>query len=161
MGDRMGMGRGLRSALSTRRRQKRRRALLESDDGELELGLRLRRALRLMLREPGRPWPVREILWVSLMNPVRLQEAVDMLCKAAMAEVIWHDGVRCVRLSEYGLQEVPGLLADRRSQALVMILLRDGPRAARFTWAVRRRRRLWRRELEARERAEGESRWWG
>lgn len=144
MGDRLGLGRGVRRALFMR--GLRNRGAQEPEFGEVELNLRMRRALRLMLREPERPWSMAEFNWVTLMGPIALQEVIDRLCAAALAEKAWVERRRCVRLSEYGRQEIPVMLAAYRSQRIVVILLRDGPRAARFAWAVRRRGRQWRRQ---------------
>jgi hypothetical protein len=146
--DRMGLWRAVQRALFMFRL----RRLNESEEpeyGEVVLNLRLRRALRMMLREPERPWTMAEFAWVSMMSTVALQEVIDRLSRAALAEQVWIDRRRCVRLSEYGRQEVPEMLAAYRSQRLIVILLRDGPTAAQFAWAVRRRRRQWQRQLEA------------
>jgi hypothetical protein len=142
----MGLWEGIRRALFMRRVRK---AQYEwSGVGGPEINRRMRRALRVMLTGPDQTWPVSQLCSKALISQESLYELGKGLSSAGLGEVIWGNGVRVMRLTELGRQEVPRILASYQSQRLVMILLREGPRSAGYAWVARHRDRKWRRALK-------------
>ena len=134
-----------------------RRRLWRRADGagsEPELSRGMRRALRIALRRPERPIPVGDLSWQVPMLPDALVEQAQALSATGLVVLAWRDGRRCLRITPEGAAQLPEILRRFRSQALPLILLREGPRAARFAWAVRRRRRKWEHSPEQRARRE-------
>jgi len=149
MGERMGVGAGLRRALFMRSLRK-----VQEEPPEWAappINRRMRRMLRMMVRTSDRAWPLPILSAKYLISQSVLYQLGTSLGVAGLAEVTWISGRRCMRLTELGIQEIPGILATYRSQRLIMILLRSGPRSAAYVWAVRRRDRAWR-KAAARER---------
>jgi len=146
MGERMGLGEGIRRALFMRRVRKAQEEL--SGVGGPEINRRMRRALRVMLTSPGRAWPLNLLASKALISQKALYDLGKGLSAAGLGEVVWFDGLRCLRLTDLGVLEVPHILASYRSQYLVMILLREGPRSAGYAWVARHRDRKWRRALK-------------
>ena len=146
MGDRMGIGAGLQRALFMRAFRK---AQEEPPDGSApRINWRIRYMLRMMLRKPEQAWPLPILSVKVLINQQALYELGTAFSAAGLAEVTWIDGQRCMRLTDVGIQEFPGILALYRSQLLIMILLREGPRSARYAWVARHRDRKWQRQLK-------------
>lgn len=146
MGDRMGLGNGLRRALFMRGLRK---AQEEPPGGTApQPGFRVRYALRVMLRDPGRTWPLGILSAKVMISQTRLYDLGVAMSRSGLAEVIWFEGQRSIRLTAQGIEEVPKVLAQFRSQRLIVILFRDGPRAAGYALVTRRRDRAWRRELK-------------
>ena len=146
MGDRMGLGSGLRRALFMRGLRK---AQEEPPGGAApQLGFRVRYVLRIMLREPDRTWPLALLSAKVMISQARLYDLGVAMSRSGLAEVVWFEGRRSIRLTAQGIEEVPNLLAQFRSQRLIMILLRNGPRAAGYALVTHRRDRAWRRGLK-------------
>lgn len=141
----MDLGSGLRRALFMRNLRK---AQEEPPEGSAPpLNLRVRYALRVLLREPGRAWPLPDLAVKVMIGPSRLFDLGTTMSRSGLAEVIWFEGARSIRLTELGAQEVPNILAQFRSQRPLVILVRSGPKAAAYAWIARRRDRAWRRQL--------------
>lgn len=149
MGDRTGLGSNLRRALFMRNLRK---AQEEPPEGSPPpLGLRVRYVLRLLLRDPGRSWPLPELSARVLISQSRLYDLGVAMTRPGLAEVVWFEGRRSIRLTALGVQEVPHILAQFRSQLPLVVLFRSGPRAAAFAWVSRRRNRAWQRQLRHRQ----------
>ena len=142
----MGLGSGLRRALFMRGVRK---AQEEPPGGPApQLTLRVRYALRLMLRKPDRAWPLVELSARAMISQPALFDLGVAMGRTGLADLLWFEGNRSIRLTGLGIEEVPNLLAQFRSQNLIMILIRDGPRAAGYAWVTRHRDRVWRREFK-------------
>jgi hypothetical protein len=121
------------------------------------LNFRERRLLRAMLRRPDRPWSLNAIWYTYLILPLTVVEFGEQLSTANLAFVRWTGGVRCLVLTEFGISELPGILALYQSVRPLPVLLRHGPRVAGLAWLMRRRDRAWRRRRR-RELRSGEAR---
>ena len=153
MGERMGIGAGLRRALFMRAFRKAQEE--PPDGGPPSINRRIRYMLRIMLRKPDQPWPLPILSAKVLVSQRDLYELGAAFSTAGLAEVIWIEGQRSMRLTDVGIQEFPHILASYRSQLLIMILLREGPRSARYAWIARHRDRKWRRELKRQHESAG------
>ena len=148
----MGLGSGLRRALFMRSVRKAQEE--PPGGGAPPVNLRVRYALRLLLRDSDKPWPLPTLSYTVLISQPKLYELGTTMSMAGLAEVIWFEGKRSIRLTELGMQEVPNILSQYRSQRLIVILFRDGPRAAGYAWVTRRRDRAWRRAMKHGENAQ-------
>jgi hypothetical protein len=121
------------------------------------LNLRERRLLRAMLRRPEGPWTLNAIWYAYQIAPPAAVELGEQLSTANLAFVRWSGGVRCLALTEFGIGELPAVLALYQSTRPLPVLLRRGPRAAAAAWLTRRRDRAWRRR-QRRQLRSGEAR---
>lgn len=109
------------------------------------LNLRERRMIRSMLAHPEQDWTLDAIWYSFLLPPVTVTELGGRLSAAGLASVVWANGKRCLVLSELGTAELPSILALYRSQAPLVVLVREGPKAAGLLWWLHHRDRVWRR----------------
>jgi hypothetical protein len=109
------------------------------------LDFRQRRMIKAVLDHPEQDWTLNAIWYQFLLTPVTVAELGEKLSAAGLASVVWVRGERCLVVSELGTDEFPTILALYRSQALPVVLLRDGPKAAGAAWLQRHRDRVWRR----------------
>ena len=107
------------------------------------LNLRQRRMIRALLAHPEQKWTLDAIWYTFLLMPVTVTELGGKLSAAGLASVVWVDGRRCLVLSELGVSDFPAILALYRSQALLVVLLRSGPKTAGVLWWLRHRDRVW------------------
>jgi hypothetical protein len=146
MGERMGIGAGLRRALFMRSLRK---AQEEPPDNVApRINRRMRYMLRRMLHKPDQAWPLATLSSMALISQSRLYDLGVAFSTVGLAEVVWTDGKRCMRLTDLGAQDLPGILTLYRSQLLIAILLREGPRSAAYAWLTRHRDRVWRRAIK-------------
>lgn len=126
-----------------------RKAQGEPPGGEVpQPNLRVRYMLRLLMRDSERPWPLPTLSLTVLISPAKLYDLGTTMSQVGLAEVIWFEGKRSIRLTELGMQEIPNILSQYRSQRLIMVLFRDGPRAAGYVLVTRHRDRVWRRAMK-------------
>src|ERR1700722_14118440 len=96
MGDRPSLGSNLRRALFMRNLRK---AQGEPPGGEgMQPGLRVRYMLRLLLRDSERPWPLPTLSFTVLISPPKLYDLGTAMSRAGLADVIWFEGKRWMRL---------------------------------------------------------------
>ena len=105
------------------------------------LDFRQRRLIRALLAHPERDWTLGAIWYTFLLMPMTVTELGEELGRANLAYVRWVEGRRCLALTEFGLEEFPGILELYRSQAPLPVLVRRGPRAAAIVWWIRHRER--------------------
>jgi hypothetical protein len=113
------------------------------------LNFRQRRMIRALLAKPEQPWTLNAIWYTFLLLPMAVAELGDELSGANLAYVRWIDGKRCLLLTEYGVAEFPAVLELYRSQSPLVVLFRQGPKAAGLLCRLRHRDRVWRRKRRA------------
>lgn len=144
--DRIGLVDGLRRGLFMRRVRKSQEDLPGGSAPEPTRPVR--RALRVMLGSPGRTWPLADLAARARIGRATLFDLGVAMSRTGLAEVIWFEGDRSIRLTESGFAQVPDMLAQFSSQAPAVILFRDGPRAFGFAFVTRHRDRVWRRNFK-------------
>lgn len=123
-----------------------RRANEEPPPGSVPpLNFRQRRMIKTILKHPDQDWTLNTIWYLFLLMPITVIELGEKLSAAGLASVVWVRGKRCLVVSELGASDFPTILGLYRSQALLVVLLRDGPKAAGVMWLLRHRDRVWRR----------------